>query len=125
MPNTARGEQDIPGLGTLRYDWNAIARLIDAFGESFDATLSEAMMKNDLEAVATAVAIGLGGDWTADAVKEASPPIVPTINAVMVALNLSFHGQKEAPPAAAGNPPNRKARRTGSAKRGAKRTDAD
>lgn len=106
MRNTYRGEQDIPGLGTLKYDWDAIARLIDAFGQSFDTKLSEAMVSNDLEAIATAVAIGLGGEWTPEAVKQASPPIVPTVSAVMVALNLSFHGSKEAPAATGDeNPP--------------------
>lgn len=106
MRNEYRGEQYVPGLGTLNYDWDAIARLIDSFGQSFDAKLSEAMVSNDLDAIATAVAIGLGGGVTPDDVKKASPPIVPTVNAVMIALNLSFHGSKEAPAATGdGNPP--------------------
>lgn len=119
MPdNTHRGEQSVPGLGVLTYDWDAIARLIDAFGQSFDTKLSEAMVSNDLDAIATAVAIGLGGETTPEDVKRASPPIVPTVNAVMVALNLSFHGKKEAPAATGdGNPP-----RTSSAKRAKRRS---
>lgn len=108
MPdNQYRGEQTVPGLGVLKYDWDAIARLIDAFGQSFDSKLSEAMVANDLDAIAIAVAIGLGGEMTADDVKRASPAIVPTVNAVMLALNLSFHGDVEAPAASGGGNPTR------------------
>jgi len=120
--NAERGEVAIPGLGLLHYDWDAIARLIDAFGQDFDSTISEAMVKNDMTAIATAVAIGLGPTVTPDEVKAVSPPIVPTVNAVMVALNLSFHGEPTGAPhdEAEPNPTTRKARRATSSRKRSK-----
>jgi hypothetical protein len=119
LPNAYRGETSVPGLGTLRYDWDAVAKLIAEFGQDFDANISKSMAKMDLETIAKAVAIGLG--ITPEEVKRAAPPIVPTINAVMIALNLSFHGKSEAPVATGGNPPKRSAV-TSSRKRGSKRS---
>lgn len=97
----------IEGLGDLRYDWHAIGRLTDEIGKDFDARISAAARDFDVDVIARVVAIGLGGDWTADAVKDAAPPMVPTVSAVLEALNVAFHGQREAPPAdpGAANPP--------------------
>lgn len=94
-----RNEREVPGLGTLRYDWHAIGRLVEEFGQDFDAAISKASVLTDIDAIAKAVAIGLGDGISAEDVKRASPPIVPTVQAVMEALNLAFHGQKGAPPA--------------------------
>jgi len=119
LPNAHRGEVAIEGLGTLRYDWHAIARLVDEFGKDFDTKLSAAARDFDVDVIAAAVAIGLGGEATVDDVKRAAPPLVPTVAAVLDALNLAFHGQREAPPANGdANPP----RKTSSATRGGKRS---
>src|SRR3546814_13420921 len=85
LPNKHRGEMDVPGLGTLRYDWDRVAQLIAEFGEDFDSHVSESAKRMDLETIAKAAAIGLGIDVAA--VKRASPPIIPTVGAVMAALN--------------------------------------
>lgn len=100
MPNTYRGEREITGVGTLRYDWDAVARLVDAFGPDFDAKLGAAFIHTDMSVIARAVAIGTGK--TEDEIKAACPPIMPTINAIHAALNLAFHGQGKAPPVTPG-----------------------
>jgi hypothetical protein len=111
----------LEGLGTLRYDWHAIARLVDEFGKDFDSKLSAAARDFDIDVIARAVVIGLDNGATVDDVKRAAPPIVPTVAAVLDALNLAFHGQREALPADGdANPPRSKA--TSSAKRAAKRS---
>lgn len=100
MRNAHRGEVTLPGLGTLRYDWDGLARLIGEFGQDFDSVVAKASASMDVDTIAKAVAIGLGGDVTAEDVKRASPPIVPAVQAVMRALNLAFHGdEKGAAPA--------------------------
>lgn len=100
MPNnTYRGELD-----GLRYDWHAIAKLIDTFGNDWDVKFTEAAATMNTEVIAQFVAIG--SDATVDDVMKASPPITPTIGAITQALNLAFHGTKEAPHVEADeNPP--------------------
>lgn len=123
MPNLHRGEVALGDLGTLRYDWNAIAALVAEFGQDFDSKLSAAARDFDIDVIARAVAIGLNNDKTADDVKREAPPIVPTVAAVLDALNLAFHGQREAPPADGNaNPPRTQGSKTSSATRGAKRS---
>lgn len=123
MPNAARGEVEVPGVGVIRYDWNAIANLIAEFGEDFDTAISTAAQKLDVDVIARAAAIGMV-DTTAEDIKAAAPPIVPTVAAVLEALNLAFHGQREAPPAGDGTDSNpTRAQRRSSSKRGAKRTE--
>lgn len=119
MPNEHRGEVTLADLGTLRYDWHAIARLVAEFGSDFDSKLTAAARDFDTDVIARAAAIGLGSDVTADDVKSAAPPIVPTVAAILDALNLAFHGQREAPPASDGdaNPPKAISSRTRGAKR--------
>lgn len=105
MPNAHRGATSAPGLGELRYDWDAIARLVDVFGNDFDAKITAAALATDLDTIAKAAAIGCGK--TAEQVKALSPTITPTVQAIMAALNLAFTGKREAPPVAGENPPNR------------------
>lgn len=95
-----------------------IQTLIDEFGSDFDEAISTAARDMDVKTIARFVAIGSGR--TVDEVIAESPPVVPTVSAIMEALNVAFHGQKEAPPASDGeaNPP----RSTSSGKRGGKRT---
>lgn len=81
----------------LRYDWQRIQALVDALGEDFDSKISEAVVSNDLDTIALAVSIGSDDGVTAEQVKAESPPVVPTVNAIMEALMMAFHGTKEAP----------------------------
>lgn len=86
-----------PGLGVLQYDWDAVARLVAALGPDFDTKISHAAINTDLDTIALAAAVGLGE--TPEYVKDVSPPIASTAQAVMEALNLAFHGEVEAPAA--------------------------
>lgn len=99
-----RNLREVPGVGVLSFNWDAIARLVETFGQDFDAKLSEAFIHSDVRTIAQAVAIGTGK--TVDEIMLLSPPIVATSNAISVALNLAFHGPKGAPPAKGeSNPP--------------------
>lgn len=90
----------------LRYDWQRIERLVAELGENFDAKISDAVRTNDLDTLALAVSIGCDDGATVDEIKAESPAIVPTVQAVMTALNVAFHGTKEAPAATGDeNPP--------------------
>lgn len=114
-----RNAVDVPGVGTLRYDWDAIERLIAELGADFDARISKAAQTLDVGVLALVVAIGAG--VSVDDVKRASPPITPTFGAVIAALNLAFHGQQEAQPSDGDANPTRR-RATSSSARGSKRT---
>lgn len=103
MPNAVRGEVELPGLGVIRFNHDALARVRDVLGPEWDKVLSDAMLTHDMETIDKVVAIGLGKSF--EEVWAFSPPVVPTIEAVMVALNLAFHGQREAPRDADENPP--------------------
>jgi hypothetical protein len=122
LTNQYRGDVGITGLGVLRFDWERLARLVALLGPDFDTKLSKAATNYDLDTVAQAVSIGLGG-LDPDRIKAHSPPIVPTVAALMAALNLAFHGAKEPPPVTAGeNPPRMKRAATSLPKRGKKRS---
>lgn len=105
MANEYRGEVNVPGIGPLRYDWDGVARLTSEIGEDFETEISKAAgVSLNMNIIAKAVAIGSG--LTVDEVKAASPPIVPTVQAVMAALNLAFHGKEGAVPTTGNeNPP--------------------
>jgi hypothetical protein len=106
--NKHRGEAEVPGVGALRYDWDRIARLIDTLGPDFDAKISQAMATTDIATLAKVVAIGIPGCTPAD-VREVSPPILATHNAIRDALNLAFHGKREGAPGDPDeNPPRRR-----------------
>ena len=87
----------------LRYDWDALARL--------DARFPDGLDLKDPETLAEVVAIGIADpEVTAETVKAASPPVMPTIDAVTRAHNLAYYGHVEAEEAS--HPP--RARRAGS-----------
>jgi len=95
MTNSYRGEIDVKGVGQLRFTWDRIAQLRDELGGDFDEKITKAAMENDVVTMAAVVAIGTG--LSAEKVNEASPPIIPTFNAIIAALNLAFHGETQAP----------------------------
>ena len=99
MLNPHRGETEVPGIGVIRFDWDAIARLVDEFGAGFDSVISQAIVEADVEVLAKTVAIGAVDAITPEFVADVSPPITPTANAIMKALNLAFHGTEGAPAA--------------------------
>ena len=91
MENLYRGEMHIHLEGKrlpLRYTWDAIARMRHRWPEeNYDLT--------KVEDLADMVSIGLhhlGGEWTAERVIQASPPLYPVIEAVQTAMWRGFHG---------------------------------
>ena len=103
MPSSKQGYATVPGVGTVAFTWDRIAQLIDAFGVEFDTKISTAARNSDVATLAAIVAIG-NGDMTADEVMQASPPIQPTTEALITALNYAFHGTAGAPQLADENP---------------------
>jgi len=93
----------VPGVGAVAFTWDRMAQLVDALGPEFDTKITAAALGTDVKVIATAVAIGHGG-LSPDEVMRMSPPVQPTINALLEALNLAFHGQKVAPHVAGENP---------------------
>lgn len=93
----------MPGVGAVAFTWDRIAQLVDALGPEFDSQISAAAINTDIAVIAQAVSIGNGELTPADVVKL-SPPITPTVNALLEALNLAFHGRRVAPQVADENP---------------------
>ena len=84
---------------TLVFDWRAMSqvRTLLKGGDIFAALAGQ-----DPEMLASLVAIGARRhhpEWTAAAVLEASPPLIPTQAAVVKAVNRAFWGQEAPPPA--------------------------
>ncbi len=110
MGNPYRGEVEISfnGITTLLvFDWQAIAALQTEFGETWYAQLPEKLGK-DLEFTAKIVAIGLRRDMpdvTPAMVIVVSPPMIPTMRAVMRAVNLATFGEEAPKPEGAPDPP--------------------
>lgn len=113
MTNPYRGEVSVMIAGVPRavvYDWDAVARLVEALGPEFDGKIAEATTRLDLEVLAEALVIGLQRDWPeADAatIRRASPPIFEVQRAIGAALNLAFHGREEGSAQPPENPPTR------------------
>lgn len=91
--NPYRGEFEIEWLNgekrTIVYDWHAIATLRKKFGE--DANVIVEKMNSDFDVMADVVMIGLRKyhpEITAKDVMDASPPIIPTVQAVVDSLNI-------------------------------------
>lgn len=98
--NEHRGAVEIPGIGAIRYDWDAIGRLVAEFGHDFDVKITKASVTYDVDTIAAFIAAGSTAS-VAD-VKRASPPLAVAVAGVMAALNLAFHGTGKAPPATDG-----------------------
>lgn len=95
VDNAHRGELTIEIDGdahVLRFTWDAIARLQEAFGERYDQALTKAFHAQNVEVVAQVVSIGTGGSVSPEQVREASPPLVHAIGACMDALHRAYYG---------------------------------
>ncbi len=91
MPITIGGEQF-----TLCYTWDALARVRSELGEEGQ---TEAFSGN-MEKLSVLISIGLAAhhpDFSAQHVFEASPPVIPTIKAVELAMTASFFGPSGMP----------------------------
>lgn len=117
LSNPHRGETALEIGGKrhlLVYDWHAIAALRSELGSGFDQRIGEAAAELDLDTLAVALEAGLAkhhpGQWTREAIMDASPPIVPVARAIQQALVRAFHGNEPPPEGQPENPPN--ARRT-------------
>jgi hypothetical protein len=101
MNNPYRGEVEVAFNGQPRilvFDWQAMAALQATFGETWYAMLPDKLGK-DFEFTATVMAIGLKRhmpEATAEMILVTSPPIIPTLRAIMKAVNLATFGE-EAP----------------------------
>lgn len=94
---------NIDGVGhVIHFDWLAIQRLRTDYGVDFEEKIAEAELSFDMETLAKVLAVGLArhhdGEITPEAIMRNPPPIVGAVQAVTEALNLAFHGAKEAPP---------------------------
>lgn len=85
----------------LRYDWEAVGKLITDLGPDFDEKIAKATIQMDLSVIAETLVIGLQrhhpGKLTAKDIIGLSPPIVSTTDAVNKAISLAFYGTTEAP----------------------------
>lgn len=81
------------------FDWRALSAVGTLLkGQDVFAALAG----QDPDLLASIVAIGLRRhhpDMTADAVRDASPPLLPTIGATVKALNRAYWGAEAPPPA--------------------------
>lgn len=89
---------------TLQFDWRAMAAVKTQFG---GASLGELIRGDDPDALAKMLAIGLAKhhpDWTAERILDVSPPIVPVVEAVTIALNATHYGPSGPPTDITANP---------------------
>lgn len=112
MQNAYKGLSEIQ-IGsetlTLCFDWEALAAIRSRFGKG--AELGSLVTGSDPRPLAAITAIGLAlhhPGWTEDAVMKASPPVAPTVAAVVRAINIAYHGTPEPPETSAENPPMRR-----------------
>jgi hypothetical protein len=112
MQNAYKGQSEIT-IGsevlTLCFDWEALAALRTRFGAT--AELGTLVTGSDPRPLAAVIAIGLAlhhPGWTEQDVMKASPPVAPTVAAVVSAINIAYHGTPEPPEIADVNPPMRR-----------------
>lgn len=94
--NAHRGHGNITLAGvdyTLVYDWEALAKIFDAYGEDAIADIQTKPMPKQ---VAGIIAIGLehshAGELSAADVMKISPPLIDAIAAVADALTKAYYG---------------------------------
>lgn len=106
MENKYRGEQVLVIGGkeqTLRFTWDAIARLRSEHGEDFDRLIMTAIDSKDVAFLAGVIAVATG--LTPKEVMAGSPPLITTGKAMAAALRYAYHGREgktesQNPPAA-------------------------
>ena len=85
----------------LRYDWEAIGKLVTVLGKDFEQEMGRAAVEMDLPVIAKALSIGLlchqPGELTDLDIMEMSPPLVAVHDAINRAITLAFHGTTEVP----------------------------
>lgn len=82
---------------TVKYDWDALAKLRKLFGEEYTAEVLKAVSTENVEALAQIIAVGTGGAITDKKVMKLSPPLHVVIEAVRVGFNVAYTGQEEPP----------------------------
>lgn len=113
MRNTYTAETPVEIDGqdlTLQFDWRALAAVKTAFG---GADLGQLIRGDDPTALAKVLAIGLARHhpaWTAERILDASPPVMPIVDALTTALNAAYYGPAGVPEAVKANPLRRIAR---------------
>jgi hypothetical protein len=88
----------------LRFDWRALGAVKTEFGT---AALGDLIRGDDPHALAKMLAIGLAKrhpEWTVERILDASPPVMPTVDALTAALNAAYFGPGGAPEAVTANP---------------------
>lgn len=103
MANKYKGEQLVTigeKVYILFFDWQAVAEVLSAMGESVLAKLSEVgALKPD--EMAKLLSIGLSKnhpEMTPEKILELSPPLVPTLAALDMALAIAFFGPEKVAP---------------------------
>lgn len=98
MKNTYTGQSQLELGGTvypLAFTWSALGELRTLYGKNFDKEVITAISEFDTAKLSDVVSIGIGGALTAAQIKELSPPLVLTANAINEALNAAFYGVEE------------------------------
>ena len=117
--NRFRGEVKAPIIGTLCYDYEALARLFDELGAEWPEELTKAQLRKDIRTIVKIAEIG--SDKSADQIIEASPPLSLLCVAITEAINLSFNGVEENKGAKRGdaeeNPPSKSRTGNGSSRK--------
>jgi hypothetical protein len=98
IANRYRGEQPLQ-IGerecSLRFTWDAIARLRSEYGEDFDRKIIAAIDTKDVAVLAEVIAVGTG--LTAHEVMAGSPPLTLAGRAIVDGLRYAYHGQEGQP----------------------------
>lgn len=109
---TAETPVDIGGKRLrLQFDWRALGAIKTAFGS---AEIGDLLRGDRPEALASMLAIGLARhhpeQWTVERILDASPPVVPVVDALTKAINAAYYGPDGPPSEVSQNPLRRIAR---------------
>lgn len=81
---------------TLCFTWDALARVRAELG----AEGQTKAFTGEIEPLCTLVSIGLAShhpEWTPERVRKGSPPVLPTVEAVQMALTAAYFGNEGVP----------------------------
>jgi len=107
MRNSYTAETPVEIAGrrlTVQFDWRALGAVKTEFGGT---ELGSLIRGDDPQALAKMLAIGLAKhhrDWTVERILDASPPIMPTVDALTAALNAAYYGPEGPPSDITANP---------------------
>jgi hypothetical protein len=114
MRNSYTAETPVEIAGktlVMQFDWRALGAVKTAFG---GAALGDLIRGDDPEALAKMLAIGLAKrhpEWTVERILDASPPVMPVVDAITIALNAAYYGPSGPPKGVTQNPLRRIARK--------------